>query len=832
MCHFTPPGTVDRKSAVSQTVTMNPRLFAALLLTSTLSAEPRQISGIYPHLAMFNDEGECGTGAVVPWANRLWVVTYAPHQPTGSSDKLYEITPDLQQIIRPESIGGTPANRMIHDESQQLFIGPHVISADGTVRTIPYTTMPGRPTGNARHVADPAGKIYYATMEEGIYEVDVKTLQVTELFADNQGQIGHYEDSAKNRRLAGLPGYHGKGLYSGQDRLIYANNGEAGGAAKTNPATPSGVLGSWDGKSDKFEVVRRNQFTEVTGPGGIHGNKNPATDPVWSMGWDHRSLILMLLDGGKWHAYRLPKGSHSYDGAHGWNTEWPRIREIGEGDQLLATMHGTFWKFPKTFSTKNSAGIAPRSNYLKVIGDFARWNNRVVFGCDDTAKSEFLNKRKAKGEIAAPRSQSNLWFVEPATLDQLGPAIGRGAVWLDDAVKAGIPSDPFLCSGYSRRGVHLHHAGSAPVTFSFEVDREGNGTWTPLAKISVPAREHRWLAFTPEQAGAWVRITPETDATGATAFFQYSNSDERSNSPAEIFSGLAKPGDTKINGGLIRARDGKSGNLAFAAIGADGKDAGCYELDAELNLKPASDAALHQHTLQNTKIPVGVVRTDAASVLFIDDDGTRWRLPKGDPALDTVGPLGDSRTAREVATERDLFHAHGTFYELPARNAGGFAKLRPVATHNLRIHDFCSFRGLFLMTGIAADAPAGNPHLIRSTDGKAVLWAGAIDDIWSMGKPRGQGGPWKDSAVKAGTVSDPYLMTAYDKKSLTLAADRDATLTAEIDLTGDGNWVTYQTFPVKAGSPVEHAFPDGFSAYWIRFKSGQDATVSAQLDYR
>src|SRR5215217_4522052 len=59
---------------------------------------PFQISGIYPHLAVFNDERECGTGAVVPWADRLWVVTYAPHMPKGSSDKLYEITADLQQI--------------------------------------------------------------------------------------------------------------------------------------------------------------------------------------------------------------------------------------------------------------------------------------------------------------------------------------------------------------------------------------------------------------------------------------------------------------------------------------------------------------------------------------------------------------------------------------------------------------------------------------------------------------------------------------------------------------------------------------------------------------
>ena len=38
------------------------------------------ISGVYPHLAMYNDEGECGTGAVVPWAGDLWVITYGPRR--------------------------------------------------------------------------------------------------------------------------------------------------------------------------------------------------------------------------------------------------------------------------------------------------------------------------------------------------------------------------------------------------------------------------------------------------------------------------------------------------------------------------------------------------------------------------------------------------------------------------------------------------------------------------------------------------------------------------------------------------------------------------------
>ena len=94
------------------------------------------------------------------------------------------------------------------------------------------------------------------------------------------------------------------------------------------------------------------------------------------------------------------KASHSYDGAHGWNTEWPRIREIGEGDEFLMTMHGMFWKFPKTRSTsKNSiAGIrAAFQLSSKVVGDFCRWGDHVVLGCDDTAKQRVPQQAQAQG---------------------------------------------------------------------------------------------------------------------------------------------------------------------------------------------------------------------------------------------------------------------------------------------------------------------------------------------------------------------------------------------------------------------------------------------------
>jgi len=56
---------------------------------------PRSFGGRFPHLAVSNSSGECGIGAVVPWATRLWLVTYAPHARHGS-----------ERLPRPTGRGG------------------------------------------------------------------------------------------------------------------------------------------------------------------------------------------------------------------------------------------------------------------------------------------------------------------------------------------------------------------------------------------------------------------------------------------------------------------------------------------------------------------------------------------------------------------------------------------------------------------------------------------------------------------------------------------------------------------------------------------------------
>ena len=468
------------------------------------------IDGVYPHLAMSNDEGECGTGAVVPWAGSLWAVTYGPHCPLGSSDKLYQITPDLNRTVRSESVGGTPADRLVHRETNQLLIGPYVIDAKGDVRVVPPTKMPGRLTGAARHLADPANLVYVATMDNGLYALDMNTLAVKTLQRDHNGVDGKIWGE---RRRAGfpslpdwgqavdnvLPGSHTKGMCSGFGRVQLANNGEYHPEARTNPWIPAGVLGDCAPDGADQRVIRRCQFTDISTRDGIYGNAHPDTNPIWSLGWDAKSVILAVTTNGcAWTYYRLPKASHCYDGAHGWNTEWPRIREAGIGDGcLLATMHGTFWRFPKDFSPARPNGIRPLSTYLKVIGDFCWWSDApdggsIVFGCDDHAKCEFLGKRKLKADQPKnARSTSNLWFVKPEDLTTFGPPTGEGWVWHGEDVKSGELSDPYLWEGYTEREVAVTDAAGRPVPH--ELVHEGD----------------------------WVRVRALADAKGVKAHFVY-----------------------------------------------------------------------------------------------------------------------------------------------------------------------------------------------------------------------------------------------------------------------------------------------------------------------
>ncbi|EON75330.1 hypothetical protein ADIS_4243 [Lunatimonas lonarensis] len=798
-----------------------------------LASSYPNFSGIYPHLAYYNEESECGTGAVVPWADRLWVITYGAHLPYGSSDKLYEITPDLQQIVRPESIGGTPANRMIHTESRQLFIGPYAISQSRDVRVIPYEQMPGRHTGNARHLTDPSGKIYYGTMEEGFYEVDVTTLEVNTLYVD--GNVTRPPGEPLDTKL--LLGAHGKGLYSGQGVMVYSNNGESGQRARDEFDIEAGSLYEWDG--NEWKLVRRNQFVEVSGPGGIHGNKNPETDPIWATGWDHKSVLLGVRDADAgWEFFRLPKASHSYDGAHGWNTEWPRIRDVGteQNPDYLMTMHGMFWRFPAGFTRTSTSGIRPRSAYLKVIGDFARWQDWVVFGADDSANKEFLNKRRAKGSLEGPgQSNSNLWFVAQDMLDRFGPATANAAVWLNEEVGAGISSEPVLFTGWDHITLWIQNQGSKSAQFTLQIDPSGKGEWQDYRSLDIRPGASEAITFGADEQAEWMRIIPKS-ATKATAHLAYVTQDNRGTQRDGLFAGVNKVGDQPATGALLYGLGDNRRKLGLAAKRMeDGKyvEAGYYELDASMVLERVEDPEMETFITTKFAIPEQVVTVEEGSVLVVDDRNRRWRLPLGDRKFDSWSMNGQMRICREVATERDLFNCHGTFYELPAENADGYAKIRPVASHDLLVTDYASYRGMLVISGVDPDMADSNPHVIRSKDKQLAVWAGVIDDLWKLGKPTGNGGPWVNSRVAKGVPSDPYLFGFYDKKRVELkhSAAKAVTFSILFEPVGHGPWLTWKEITVQPGETAHLEFPKGLEARWVRLVADSDCEATSWFTY-
>ncbi|MGD1891602.1 MAG: hypothetical protein ACFB15_13535 [Cyclobacteriaceae bacterium] len=780
-------------------------LLSNCLRSQSLTDSVIQISGVYPHLAVFNpgdgidcrgNGNECGIGAVVPWNGKLWMITYSPHCPHGSSDKLYSISDKLELTTHPESVGGTPANRMIHRESNQLLIGPYLIDQQNNIRVIHPEKMPGRLTATVRHLTDPANLVYYYDMEGALYEADVNSLAVNRLFEKP------------------VPGWHGKGAYSGQGRLVIANNGEhqvfdidpallqAGGAPQSDE--DNGALAEWDGET--WNIVTRRQFTDITGPGGIYGANNPE-EPIWSIGWDQRSVMLMVLDNGEWFRYRLPKSTHTYDHWGGWYTEWPRIREVTNG-QWLMDMHGMFYNFPPTFSSKNTAGILPIANHLRYVPDFCAWNDQLVLATDETSILQ---------NPYAGRSQSILWFGQIEDLKNWGASNGWGGVWMNETVQANTASDAFLISGFNRKLLHLVHNQSQAVTFTLEVDREGNNQWQELTTVEVDESQYAYYIIPNDTRAEWIRLKTNQNCI-ASAYFHFNQ--KRDGETLNLgFQTLASP--SQIASANVIRPAGHNTNLQVLNKATDTY----WEVNEKMQfIQPAENRTAEVNSILELKQEF---RVDAASVIVEDEHGT-FRLPRTDKRYDQPFAGGWPRGIREVESERYMANFHGTFYEIPRE--AGLQSIRPIATHEKQIIDFCTWRGLLVLSGTQPDA-VPNGHYFASPDNETSLWFGAIDDTWQLGKPRGTGGPWKDTAVEANTPSLPYLMTGYDQKTLTLTADQPTNITVEIDFDHTG-WYTYQTFTLEAGQTTTHEFPEGFSAHWLRVISDHDCVATAWLEYQ
>jgi len=242
------------------------------------------------------------------------------------------------------------------------------------------------------------------------------------------------------------------------------------------------------------------------------------------------------------------------------------------------------------------------------------------------------------------------------------------------------------------------------------------------------------------------------------------------------------------------------------------------EVSGKQNLGPGSRYG-------NTLFAVG---WDNLSVIFRflhDGKWKRYRLPFGSQSWAHTWNTEWMRI-REVQTERYLMDAFGIFYELPALVYGGnIWGIRPICTHLRICPDYVYWRGMLVLGSDQTDNAVGQPQ--------SGLWFGNIDELWNWGKPSGWGAVWRKTPVKNGKVSEPFLMTGFDKKVVHFSHDKigEVLFDIEVDILGNGKWEKYESVSIPSKGYGYHTFPDGYSAHWVRIRANSNCNATVQFMY-
>ncbi len=471
-------------------------LFFSLNLNAQEQEPQVNVSGVFPSLTMTANHyprTEAGIGALMPWANRLWAVTYVAHKsPTGSGTGLYEISNDLHLKKNPASVVGTYANRLIHTPSMQLAIGPYLIDTLGNVRLI-KEFKDHRLAATMTHLADPENKLYYLAMEGEFFEVDVHTLEVKQLF--------QLMDELKEPK-GSKP--HFKSGFTAHGRVVVCNNSYN--TSDYNGQWHAGRLAEWDGKGE-WKILENTAFTEVWAAGSFG-------QPIVATGWDRISAIMRVFINGEWKRYRIPKGSRTFDETS--CTEWMRIREV-ETERALMDCHGLFYEIGMHTYGNQLWAIKPISTHLRVIPDFCSWRGMLVFAGDQATPMKFGPQDR---NPLAGQPQAGLWFGKTDDLWNFGKPEGYGGVWYKTQVEKDEISDPFLMYGFDKKSVHLLHDSNESVDFVIQTDFTGNGDFQNFKTISVKPGEYVHYEFPDSYSAIWMRIVAEKSCK-ATVIINY-----------------------------------------------------------------------------------------------------------------------------------------------------------------------------------------------------------------------------------------------------------------------------------------------------------------------
>jgi hypothetical protein len=229
---------------------------------------------------------------------------------------------------------------------------------------------------------------------------------------------------------------------------------------------------------------------------------------MFASGWDESSVLLSALVDGKWQKYRLPKASHATE--HAWQTEWMRIREV-ETEHFMMDIQGMFYELQPIAFEGRIWGVKPVCQHLRIIPDYCAFRGLLALGGNQTSPNGDNN-------AVVGQPQSGMWLGKTDDLWSWGRPQGWGGPWRKASVEAGVPSDPFLFTGFERKALHL--VTSNPIEMQIEIDFLGDGMWEKYEKVKLNGGEYKFVPFPDAFTSHWVRLIPSGNST-VTAEFMF-----------------------------------------------------------------------------------------------------------------------------------------------------------------------------------------------------------------------------------------------------------------------------------------------------------------------
>jgi hypothetical protein len=230
---------------------------------------------------------------------------------------------------------------------------------------------------------------------------------------------------------------------------------------------------------------------------------------------------------------------------------------------------------------------------------------------------------------------------------------------------------------------------------------------------------------------------------------------------------------------------------------------------------PYVDIVTLRRPSQGGAVSVLALGYDSFSALLNVWQANRWQRYRL-PHAAALQPQPGQRIC-EIGEGKWLLRIAGTFFLVELGADSAVPSVLPLSHSPEPIRDFCQYRDQIVLAGGSA--------------GQSLLRLVSQTELALGPKPHGQATLWRKTALAEGFLSEPVATAGYARRTLhfTNHTQESHLVDIEVDPTGKGQFHGLVRVEVPPLAYLQHIFPAGYSAKWIRVKSIETGNLTAEL---